>query len=77
MSVIKRDNDKCESIALAFLLGPRRDGVILTKEGTLISTYEIHNNKEPLQPMGKHTLTPEPTDHGNQIWTRQLLRWVI
>jgi hypothetical protein len=78
MSVIKRNNDNYvigqkESIALAFLLGPRRDGVILTKEGTCISTNEIHNNKEPLQQIAKQTSAQGPTDHGNQTWTRQLL----
>jgi hypothetical protein len=57
MSIVKKDNDKCESTTLAFLIGPRRDGVILKKDGTLISTYDIHNNKDkdPLQPMGQHT----------------------
>jgi hypothetical protein len=73
MSAIKRDNGNHESIALAFLLGPRRDGVILTKEGTLISTGEVHNNKEPLRPIGEQTSALEPTDHGNQVWTCQLL----
>jgi hypothetical protein len=78
MSAVKKNNNNYiigqkESLALAFILGPRRDGVILTKEGTLISTDETHNNKEHLQPIGEHTSAQGSTDHDNQIWTRQLL----
>jgi hypothetical protein len=78
MSVIKKNNDNYvigqkESLALAFLLGPRRDGVILTKEGTLISTDEIHNNKETLRQITEQTSAQEPIDQGNQTWTCQLL----
>jgi hypothetical protein len=53
MSVVKKNYDnqvieKEESINLAFLIGPRRDGIILTKDGTLISTEETYDQKETL-----------------------------